>query len=193
MCERYGFKLERNTALPAGRVNVESNIMKKYLNRIDTEPTGNRNDVTPLFADAVDFSQLVLDLADPFLQTEVDFVACVDALGFILGAAIARHLDVGVIPVRKGGKLPVPTDSADFRDYSGELKRLEIRKNVFPRGARVLLVDEWIETGSQIQAATTLIEAQGGIIIGIATISMDKCEQTSRLSKKYRIQSVWEE
>jgi len=167
--------------------------MKKYLNRIDTEPTGNRNDVTPLFADAVDFSQLVLDLADPFLQTEVDFVACVDALGFILGAAIARHLDVGVIPVRKGGKLPVPTDSADFRDYSGELKRLEIRKNVFPRGARVLLVDEWIETGSQIQAATTLIEAQGGIIIGIATISMDKCEQTSRLSKKYRIQSVWEE
>jgi len=193
VCERYGFKLERNTALPAGRVNVESNIMKKYLNRIDTEPTGNRNDVTPLFADAVDFSQLVLDLADPFLQTEVDFVACVDALGFILGAAIARHLDVGVIPVRKGGKLPVPTDSADFRDYSGELKRLEIRKNVFPRGARVLLVDEWIETGSQIQAATTLIEAQGGIIIGIATISMDKCEQTSRLSKKYRIQSVWEE
>ena len=167
--------------------------MKKYLRRVDTETPGNRNDVTPLFADAVDFSQLVLDLADPFLQTEIDSVACVDALGFILGTAIARHLDVGVIPVRKGGKLPVPTDCIDFRDYTGELKRLEIRKNIIPPGARVLLVDEWIETGSQIQAAARLVEAQGGTVVGIATINMDENEQTIRLSKKYRVHSIWED
>ena len=152
--------------------------MKKYLCRI---------------ANAADFSELVRDLADPFLQTDIDFVACVDALGFILGTAIARHLGVGVIPVRKGGKLPVPTDGADFRDYSGELKRLEIRKSILPPGARVLLVDEWVETGSQIQAAAELIEAQGATIIGIATISMDENEQTIRLSKKYRVHSIRED
>jgi adenine phosphoribosyltransferase len=168
-------------------------MMKRYLSRVDRETTGNRNDVTPLFANAEDFSQLVLDLAEPFLQTDVDCVACIDALGFILGTALARHLDVGLIPVRKGGKLPVPTDSIDFRDYSGDLKRLEIRKSILSPGSRILLVDEWIETGSQIMAAAELIEGQDGIIVGIATINMDKNKQTSSLSRKYRVHSVWED
>ena len=165
--------------------------MKTYLHRIDTETPGNRCDVTPLFADAEGFSQLVLDLAKPFRNIQIDFVACVDALGFILGTAIARYLGIGVIPIRKGGKLPVKTDGENFRDYSGELKRLEIRRDVLPPQARVLLVDEWIETGSQIQAAAKLIEAQGGTVIGIATINMDENETTARISRKYRVHTVW--
>ncbi len=165
--------------------------MKKYLRRIDTETQGNRYDVTPLFADAEDFSQLVIDLAKPFRNAQIDFVACIDALGFILGTAIARHLEIGVIPVRKGGKLPVETNGENFRDYSGELKRLEIRRDVLPQKARVLLVDEWIETGSQIKAAAKLIEAQGGTVVGIATINMDENETTSIIRKKYRVHTIW--
>ena len=60
-------------------------------------------------------------------------------------------------------------------------------------GTRVLLVDEWIETGAQVQAAADLIEAQGGIIIGIATICMDENEQTVLLGNRYPVHSVWEE
>lgn len=165
--------------------------MKKYLRRIDTETQGNRYDVTPLFADAEDFSQLVIDLAKPFRKVQIDFVACIDALGFILGTAIARRLEIGVIPVRKGGKLPVETNGENFRDYSGELKRLEIRRDVLPQKARVLLVDEWIETGSQIKAAAKLIEAQGGTVVGIATINMDENETTSIIRKKYRVHTIW--
>lgn len=165
--------------------------MKKYLHKIDTETPGNRYDVTPLFADAESFSQLVVDLAKPFQNTQIDFVACVDALGFILGTAIARHLEIGVIPIRKGGKLPVKTDSEDFRDYSGELKRLEIRRDVLQPQARVLLVDEWIETGSQIEAAAKLIEAQGGTVAGIATINMDENDATAKISRKYKVHTIW--
>lgn len=165
--------------------------MKTYLDKIDTETLGNRNDVTPVFADAKAFSQLVADLAKPFRNTQIDFVACIDALGFILGTAIARHLEIGIIPIRKGGKLPVKTDCEDFRDYSGELKRLEIRRDILPPEARVLLVDEWIETGSQIQASAKLIEAQGGIIVGIATINMDENDTTAKISRKYRVHTIW--
>jgi adenine phosphoribosyltransferase len=166
--------------------------MRNYLRKIDTATPGNRNDVTPVFADSDAFGQLVDDLAAPFHDAQLDYVACIDALGFILGTAIARRLDVGVIPIRKAGKLPVEVDAQDFRDYSGRRKRLEIRKDAFAPRARVLLVDEWIETGVQVKAAATLIEAQGGIIAGIASINMDANDDTIEIARKYRVHTVWE-
>jgi len=184
--------------------------MKPYLQLIDTHTDGSRNDVTPLFADAECFGQLIDDMTAPFVggrrprlplnydksapfqDIQVDCVACIDALGFILGTAIAQRLGVGIIPIRKGDKLPVRTISEEFRDYSGDIKRLEIRKDALLPQTRVLIVDEWIETGAQIKATAKLIEAQGGIIVGIATISMDVNDKTSAISKKYDVHTVWE-
>lgn len=166
--------------------------MRPYLNKIDTATTGNRYDVTPLFADRVCFAQLVEDLAEPFQESELDCVACIDALGFILGTAVARQLDINIIPIRKGGKLPVESEGETFTDYSGETKRLEVRADIVPPQARVLLVDEWIETGAQIQAAAKLIEGRGGTIVGIATINMDKNENTAAIGRKYKVHTVLE-
>lgn len=166
--------------------------MKSYLEKIDTATTGNRYDVTPLFADVKSFTQLVEDLAGPFDTSQLDYVACIDAIGFILGTAVARRLDVGIVTIRKGGKLPVETSSEEFRDYSGQVKRLEIRMDILSPGDRVLLVDEWIETGAQVRAAAKLIEGQGGIVEGIAAINMDLNDKTVELGGKYRIHTVWE-
>ncbi len=66
--------------------------MKDYLSKIDRNTTGNRFDITPLFADHSDFNALVDDLVALIKDTKIDFVACIDALGFILGAAIAHCL-----------------------------------------------------------------------------------------------------
>lgn len=166
--------------------------MKSYLRTIDTATIGNRYDVTPVFADAQCFAQLVEDLAAPFLDARVDYVACIDALGFILGTAIARRLEVGLIPIRKDGKLPVEVESEEFRDYSGDLKSLEIRKDALPPQSRVLLVDEWIETGAQVLAAASLVEAQGATIIGVASVNMDTNDRTDAIDGKYRVHTVWE-
>ncbi len=166
--------------------------MKSYLRKVDTNTIGNRNDVTPLFADANCFSQLVDDMAAPFINVPLDCVACIDALGFILGTAIACRLEVGVIPIRKGGKLPVEVDRVAFTDYSGKLKQLEIRKDILTPHAQVLLVDEWIETGAQIRAAAELIEGQGGFIVGIATINIDRNDMTRDIRGKYQIYSAWD-
>ena len=89
-------------------------------------------------------------------------MAGTDALGFIVGTAVALRLGVGFVPLRKGGKLPVRKETAEFRDYSGAEKALELRAEPWPRGTRVLLVDEWIETGAQARAAVELIERAGG-------------------------------
>ncbi len=165
--------------------------MKEYLRLIDTQTAGPRCDVTPLFADPAAFAQLIADLSAPFLTTPLDYVAGIDALGFVLGGAMALHLSKGFIPIRKGGKLPVAVLAADFVDYSGQRKVLEIRCGLLQPGDRVLLVDEWIETGAQIQAAVHLIEQEGGVVAGIATINIDDNPQTARLRRQYNCHTLW--
>jgi adenine phosphoribosyltransferase len=165
--------------------------LKEYLQLIDTNTAGPRCDVTPLFADPVAFSRLVDDLVLPFSSIQIDYVAGIDALGFILGTAIAMRLNKGFIPIRKEGKLPVETVTTSFVDYSGKQKTLELRKGLIRESAKILIVDEWIETGAQMQAAIDLIEHEKGIVIGIATINIDDNPYPKVLMEKYRCHSVW--
>lgn len=166
-------------------------MLPEYLRLIDTDTPGPRYDVTPLFTDADAFTALVEDLAARLGALPFELVAGIDALGFILGAALAIHTRTGFVPIRKGGKLPVPADAVAFVDYLGARKSLELRREAIRPGARVVLVDEWIETGAQVQAATALIEGQGGIVAGIATIHMDANAQTELLARAYRCVQVW--
>ena len=126
----------------------------------------------------------------PFVGDSIEYVAGIDALGFVLGSAMALRLQKGFIPIRKEGKLPVPADIAEFIDYSLQKKALELAEGTCKFGDRVLLVDEWIETGSQVQAAIRLLEKQGATIIGIASISIDDNEATAIIKKKYRCHTV---
>ncbi|MGD8753747.1 MAG: phosphoribosyltransferase family protein [Anaerolineales bacterium] len=166
--------------------------MKNYLYLIDRNTKG-RCDVTPLFSHFDGFNDLVNDLVDQVPTTGVDIVACIDALGFILGTAISQKLNVGILTIRKGGKLPVSTDSIDFTDYTGLNKQLEIRQDVLVEGMRVLIVDEWIETGAQISASIQLIENRGASVVGIVTISMDDNENTQKIRSNYRVITTWDD
>lgn len=164
-----------------------------YLALVDTHTTGNRYDVTPLFAEPAAFAALVADLVQPFDAAAVDQVAGIDALGFILGAAVAWHWGKGFVPVRKGGRLPVAADEVAFVDYTGRRKRLALRRGALRPGARVLLVDEWVETGAQMSAAAALLERAGGVIIGLAAICIDDGPRTRALRARYHCHSVWKE
>ncbi len=118
-------------------------------------------------------------------------MAGIDALGFILGAAIAVRLKKGFVPIRKGGKLPVQTDVARFVDYTGQEKSLELRVGAIQPRTRVLVVDEWVETGAQVRAAIELLEKQGGVVIGVASINMEDNSVTRLLRGRYHCHSVW--
>mgnify|MGYP000697296850 CR=1 FL=1 len=147
--------------------------MPAYLDLIADGTPGNRCDVTPIFADAQAFAALVDDLVALAADHPHDVVAGLDALGFVLGAAIATRTGKGFLTIRKGGKLPVAVDRREFVDYTGERKSLELRLDAFAPGTRVLLVDEWVETGAQISTAAALIEAQGGVVAAVACINCD--------------------
>ncbi len=166
-------------------------MMKDYLRLINTQTSGARCDVTPVFADPAAFAQLVVDLAHPFQSISLEYVAGIDALGFILGTAIALHLAKGFLPIRKGGKLPVAVETVEFVDYTGSTKSLELRKGSVSTGDHVLVVDEWVETGAQMQAAIDLIEKEGGIVAGIVTINLDPNPLSERWQKKYKCHALW--
>lgn len=164
--------------------------MTNYRNSIDTKTHGPRYDATPLFSDYNAFTQLVSDLLHPFKKDQFDCVVGIEALGFALGTAVTIHSKEAFVPIRKGGKLPVSSDAIGFVDYTGQMNSLELRKGAIKPGTRVLLVDEWIETGSQVKAAVELIERQGAKVVGIATINMDDNDSTRKVRQHYKCCSV---
>jgi adenine phosphoribosyltransferase len=106
---------------------------------------------------------------------------------------MALKLEAGFLPIRKGGKLPVLHDRESAVDYQGKEKVLELRLNPFPAGTRVLLADDWIETGAQARAAIALIERAGGVIVGIAAVGFRRNERTAGLWANHRCHGVWPE
>ena len=162
----------------------------KYINK----ETKNRYDVTPIFENPVVFSKLLNDLIKPFKEIGFDKIAGLDALGFIIGGALAQKTKVGFIAIRKGGKLPgiknTVLKTSSFVDYTNTSKSFEINKSSIKKGDKILLVDEWIETGTQMKAAIKLIEELGGEIIGISALCSHKNKQTEVLFDKYNLKAI---
>ena len=165
----------------------------KYYSKFINKKTKGRYDVTPIFKNPKVFSNLTTDLIKPFKKVKFNKIASLDALGFIIGGVISNKLKVGFVPIRKGGNLPGIKGTLikiHFTDYTKKRKSLEMNKSSIKKGDRVLIVDEWIETGSQIKAAIKLIEQQSGKVVGITTLNAEKNPKTRILFEKYNCKSI---
>ena len=143
-------------------------------------------DPSTLYINAAIFRTVVDDLVAPFDPADVDLVAGFDAMGFVLGTAIAVRLGKGFLTLRKAGKLPVESDTMEFVNYSGRAQEMEMRAPAFRPGTRVLLVDQWVETGGTMDAGVRLVERQGGVVAGIATVCIEENERTRAFRERYR-------
>ena len=143
-------------------------------------------DPSTLYVNAATFRAVVDDLVAPFDPADIDVVAGFDAMGFVLGSAIAVRLGKGFLTLRKAGKLPVESDTVQFVNYSGRTQEMEMRTPAFRAGTRVLLVDQWVETGGTMRAGIRLVERQGGVVAGIATVCIEESERTRVFRERYR-------
>jgi adenine phosphoribosyltransferase len=124
-------------------------------------------DVTPLLESAEGLRTAVDALAGAF--SNIDIVAGIESRGFIFGAPVAYALGVGMVPVRKPGKLPRATASVDYAlEYGTNTLQLH-RDAVSPR-QRVLIVDDVLATGGTAAATAALIEELGAEVAGIAVL-----------------------
>lgn len=97
---------------------------------------------------------------DPF-----DYVAGIEARGFIFGSVLASKAAAGFIPVRKPGKLPSKVISMEYELEYGKDK-VEVHEDAILTNAKYLLVDDLLATGGTAAAACNLIEQGGGIVVG---------------------------
>ena len=142
-------------------------------------------DPTSIYINGDAFHDLLDDLVADLEPVICDVVGGLDAMGFVLGSALATRLGVGFLPIRKAGKLCVDTDSATFSNYSGRTQDMEMRKPAFAAGTKVLLVDQWIETGGTMDGAIRLVQQQGGKVAGLVAIAMEVNEKTASYRKKF--------
>ena len=164
-----------------------------YLNIMAPNTKGEKFawlDPTSIYINGEAFHDLLDDLEADLQGTECDVVAGLDAMGFVLGSALAVRLGVGVLPIRKAGKLCVETDRVSFTNYSGRTQDMEMRAPAFAPGTRVMLVDQWIETGGTIDGAIRLVERQGGKVAGLVAIAIETCEQTQSYRERYHCVSA---
>jgi len=122
-------------------------------------------DITALLLDGPGFAETVDRLAALARPLAPDLIACVEARGFLFGAALAKELKLGVLPIRKRGKLPGRTVGVDYAlEYGTDRLEMHAHDLIPPR--RVLIVDDLIATGGTVLATAELIRIQGGEVAG---------------------------
>ncbi len=124
-------------------------------------------DITPLLASPEAFARAIAEMAAPWKASPPAKILGIEARGFMFGAALARELSVGFVPVRKTGKLPRETVRASYGLEYG-IDTLEIHRDACSEGERVLVVDDVLATGGTAEAACRLAESLGAEILGIS-------------------------
>jgi len=120
-------------------------------------------DVLPVLAEPEVFAAVVRHVARDPVLADVDVVVGVEARGFLLAAPIALAADLGVVPLRKPGKLPGPTWSAAYDlEYGADV--LELQRTALHPGQRVLLVDDVLATGGTLAVGSRLVALAGASV-----------------------------
>jgi adenine phosphoribosyltransferase len=129
------------------------------------EPGVLFRDLLPVLADGEAFRQLLDELSEAALRHRPEVLVAPEARGFLVGAPLAARLGVGLVAVRKPGKLPGQVVSQDYALEYG-ISRLEAAQDAPLEGRRALVVDDVLATGGTVQAAAALVRRLGGEVVG---------------------------
>lgn len=161
--------METRTLKPPAVDSSDPLHLKRYIRDIPDFPTPGIlfRDITPLLQHGSAFRRAIRAFADRHRGRRLDAVAAIESRGFIFGSALAHEFGVGLVPIRKAGKLPHETYRATYTLEYGQ-DTLEIHRDALARGSRVLLVDDLLATGGTMAAAIELIGQCGGRILELA-------------------------
>ena len=139
-------------------------------------------DLTPLLADAAALRVTVGRLVAPYRDSGVEFVAGMEARGFVFGALAAWQLGAGFVPLRKPGKLPAAVESVSYELEYGSAS-LEVHRDAVTQGRRVLLVDDVLATGGTAAASVELVQRLAATVVACAfVVELAALEGRSRLT-----------
>ncbi len=126
-------------------------------------------DITPLLASPDALREAVRQLTEAVQGQDIDLIAAAEARGFLFATPLALGLGVGVIPIRKPGKLPAKTLSHTYElEYGTDT--LEMHADAVAPGNRVLIVDDLLATGGTVEACCQMVEKAGGVVASCAFV-----------------------
>lgn len=130
----------------------------------------NFRDISTLFSDPEGIKILISSFYEEYKnRDDIDLIVGIESRGFIVGSLIAGALNKGFVMIRKPGKLPGKVLSKSY-DLEYGKDSIEIHKDAFPIGSRVLIVDDLIATGGTAMAAISLVEKLEGVVSELAFI-----------------------
>ena len=141
------------------------------------EPGVQFKDLTPVLADAYGLARVSKAIADS--ARGADLIAGVDARGFLLGGAVAITLGIGVLAVRKGGKLPPPVLGQTYTLEYGSATLEVPADGVELAGRSVVVIDDVLATGGTLAATHQLLTRAGANVTG-AVVMMELTELGGR-------------
>jgi adenine phosphoribosyltransferase len=159
---------------------------KRFIRDVPDFPTPGIlfRDITPLLASPSAFQAAIQEMASPFREKLPDKVFGIEARGFMFGAAVARELGVGFVPLRKPGKLPRETLKMGYGLEYGK-DSLEIHRDACEAGERVLIVDDVLATGGTAEAAGRLADQLQARVVGLSFfIELEGLKGRARLPER---------
>lgn len=149
-------------------------------------------DITTLLADPWGFKQVIDLFVARYRYTPIDKVVAIESRGFVIGGALAHHLNCGLIVARKKGKLPHLVERQEYAlEYGTD--SIEIHKDAIKAGERCLVVDDLLATGGTCVATCQLVERLGGKIVGCAfIIDLPELGGSKKLTAKYDVLTLVE-
>lgn len=151
-------------------------------------------DITTLLNNKEAYSVLMNHLYQRYKTYNLEYIAGIDARGFIFGAALAQMLKIGFVPIRKKGKLPYTTISEKYALEYG-VDEIEVHIDAFGKedGARVLVIDDLIATGGTANAAATLVNQTGAKCVECCfVLGLTFLDGIKKLQEKTDVYSVIE-
>ncbi len=122
-------------------------------------------DITTLLKDKDAYKYCIDQITEHCKSLKIDYVAGIEARGFVIGAPVAYNLNVGFLLVRKKDRLPAEVERISYQLEYGE-NILEIHRDSFQEGDRIMVIDDLLATGGTTLAVFKLIEKLGGKIVG---------------------------
>ena len=121
-------------------------------------------DITTLFKDPEGLREAINIFAERYKDMQIDKIAAIESRGFLIGAPLAYLLNIGLVLIRKPGKLPAETIKQDYKlEYGSD--QIEIHIDAIKEGERVLIVDDLIATGGTVEAAVKLVQKIKGEVL----------------------------
>ncbi len=140
-------------------------------------------DITPLLQNGAAFKEVIDTLAARYEGRALDAIVGIESRGFIFSAPLAYRLGVGMIPIRKPGKLPWETFAVEY-DLEYGTNKLEMHRDALATSARVVVIDDVLATGGTVAAACQMVEMAGAVVEEVAfLIELTFLKGRERLAK----------